>query len=175
MTSSISGRRCPQAAAFAVPLLVLLAFFSSCYLVRSEGRMNPQPTKSNGIHSTVHRKLLQQGAAKTDRIGEGCSRDDIVLIQGATPPLPSGIPTYTVEVLNTCVGDDPSCAISGIHISCGWFSSARLINPSVFRRLSFNDCLVNDGRPLLPGSSLSFQYANSFPYHLSVSSASCPP
>ncbi|OAY67015.1 TPD1 protein [Ananas comosus] len=111
-------------------------------------------------------------AEETDRIGEGCSKDDIVVYQGATAPLPSGIPTYTVEVLNVCAR---GCAIEGIHLRCGWFSSARLINPRLFRRLRFDDCLLNDGRPLPNGASLSFQYANSFPYPLSVSSASCLP
>ncbi|KAJ0988781.1 hypothetical protein J5N97_007137 [Dioscorea zingiberensis] len=176
MTSSISRRRCSTAtAAFAMALLVFLAFLSGCYPALFNGLTDPPRTTSNGGHHTAHRKLLQQGAAKTDRMGEGCSKDDILLIQGATPPLPSGIPTYTVEVLNTCTGSDPRCAISRIHISCGWFSSARLINPGIFRRLRYNDCLLNDGRPLLPGSSLSFQYANSFPYPLSISSATCPP
>nr|CAD1837982.1 unnamed protein product [Ananas comosus var. bracteatus] len=63
--------------------------------------------------------------------------------------------------------------LSDIHVACGWFSSARLINPRLFRRLRFDDCLVNDGRPLAPGQSLSFQYANSFPFPLAVTSLSC--
>ncbi|XP_009386836.2 TPD1 protein homolog 1-like [Musa acuminata AAA Group] len=101
---------------------------------------------------------------------EVCSKDDIVVHQEATPPLPSGIPTYTVQVLNTC----PSgCAVAGIHLSCGWYGSARLVDPRIFRRLSYNDCLVNDGASLPAGDSISFQYANSFRYPLSVSSVTC--
>nr|CAD1835714.1 unnamed protein product [Ananas comosus var. bracteatus] len=94
------------------------------------------------------------------------------LVEEAGPgkPLPNGIPTYTVVVLNACVQE---CAISQIHLSCGWFSSAREINPRIFRRLGYNDCLVNDGRPLANGFSISFQYANSFPYRLAVSNATC--
>lgn len=103
--------------------------------------------------------------------GEGlCSMEDILLYQGATAPLPNGIPTYTVQILNTCAG---GCAVGVIHVRCGWFSSARLINPRVFRRLSFDDCLVNDGAAIAPGGSVSFQYANSFPYPLSVASGTC--
>lgn len=111
----------------------------------------------------------------TDRVGEGCTKDDIVVHQGATPPLPNGIPTYTVVVLNLCSasGGGESCAMGNIHLSCGAFSSARLINPRIFRRLRINDCLLNDGRPLPAGSSISFEYANSFSYPLSISSASC--
>ncbi|KAL0363128.1 UNVERIFIED_CONTAM: TPD1 protein1 [Sesamum calycinum] len=110
-----------------------------------------------------------------NRIGAGagqCSKDSILVFQGATSPLPNGIPTYTVEIQNVCVSES-SCSISDIHLSCGWFSSARLINPSVFKRIGYDDCLVNDGEPLNPGESLSFQYANTFMYPLSVSSVSC--
>lgn len=110
----------------------------------------------------------------TQRVGDGCTKDDIVIHQGATAPLPNGIPTYTVQVLNVCTEKaNTGCELSQIHFSCGWFSSARLVNPRIFRRLRYDDCLVNDGRPLPSGSSVSFQYANSFPYQLSVSSASC--
>ncbi|KAK4734904.1 hypothetical protein R3W88_009165 [Solanum pinnatisectum] len=119
-----------------------------------------------------HRKLLNQGnEVETNRIwGDKCSKSDIVINQGPTAPLPSGIPTYTVEIMNVCVS---GCDISGIHLSCGWFSSARLINPRIFKRLHFDDCLVNDGKPLINGHTISFQYANTFRYPLSVSSVVC--
>ncbi|KAJ1419712.1 Heat shock protein 70 family [Sesbania bispinosa] len=41
------------------------------------------------------------------------------------------------------------CSKFDIHLTCDWFSSACLINPKVFKRLCYNDCLVNDGRPLI--------------------------
>ncbi|VVA93339.1 unnamed protein product [Arabis nemorensis] len=103
-------------------------------------------------------------------IGQDCSKEDIVVFQGSTAPLPNGVPAYTVEIVNSCVSD---CSIAEIHVNCGWFSSVRLVNPRVFRRLSYDDCLVNDGEPLGPGQTLSFQYANIFSYPLSVSSVSC--
>ncbi|KAH0879663.1 hypothetical protein HID58_067057 [Brassica napus] len=106
----------------------------------------------------------------TKRIGEECSKDDLVVFQGSTVPLPNGVPAFTVEIINACASD---CSVTEIHVSCGWFSSVRLVNPRVFRRLSYDDCLVNDGQPLSPGQTLSFQYANSFSYPLSVSSVSC--
>ena len=102
--------------------------------------------------------------------GEKCTKSDIVVNQGPTAPLPSGIPTYTVEILNVCA---TSCNIAAIHLKCGWFSSAKLINPKVFRRLGFDDCLVNDGKSLGVGESLSFQYANTFSYPMLVSSVAC--
>jgi hypothetical protein len=105
-------------------------------------------------------------------IGE-CSPNDIVVVQNATPPLPNGIPTYTAQILNECVGVGSECNIKNIHLSCGLFSSARLINPKTFRRIAPGDCLVNDGAPIGGGQSVSFQYANTFSYPLSVSNATC--
>ncbi|MCL7028723.1 hypothetical protein MKW94_006057, partial [Papaver nudicaule] len=102
--------------------------------------------------------------------GEKCSKSDIVVNQGSTSPLPNGIPTYTVEIMNVCVS---GCDISRIHLSCGWFSSARLINPRLFKRIRYDDCIVNNGKPLASGATLSFQYANTFRYPLSVSSVTC--
>ncbi|CAF2044209.1 unnamed protein product [Brassica napus] len=69
-----------------------------------------------------------------------------------------------------CVSD---CKITVINVTYGWFSSVRLVNPTVFRRLSYDNCLVKDGQPLAPGQTLSFLYANNFSYPLSVSSVSC--
>ncbi|KAI3849444.1 hypothetical protein MKX03_030840, partial [Papaver bracteatum] len=107
----------------------------------------------------------------SNRISEACSKDDIAVYQGPTTPLPNGIPTYTVQILNLCLSE--GCSISNIHVSCGWFSSARLINPRLFRRQNYDDCLVNNGDAIGPGDSLSFQYANSFQYPLYVSSVTC--
>ncbi|XP_050376705.1 protein TAPETUM DETERMINANT 1-like [Argentina anserina] len=124
--------------------------------------------------AATHRKLLVRGeenVEQPDRIwGEKCSRSDIVIDQGPTAPLPSGIPTYTVEIMNVCV---TGCNISRIHLTCGWFSSATLVNPRVFKRLRYNDCLVNDGKPLVNGGTISFEYANTFLYPLKVSHVSC--
>ncbi|XP_057418239.1 protein TAPETUM DETERMINANT 1-like [Lotus japonicus] len=136
-------------------------------------RLTEQINKT--LHSQ-HRKLLRSGTemVEPERIwGDNeCDKSDIVINQGPTTPLPSGIPTYTVEIMNMC---DSGCDISAIHLNCGWFSSARLINHKVFKRLHYNDCLVNDGRPLINGGIISFQYANTFPYPLSVSSVACVP
>ncbi|XVF08652.1 hypothetical protein REPUB_Repub07fG0021000 [Reevesia pubescens] len=127
---------------------------------------------NNTVSTPHHRKLLRGTAMEEPNRswGEKCTKADIVINQGPTAPLPSGIPTYTVEIVNVCV---TGCDISGIHLNCGWFSSARLINPKIFKRLRYNDCLVNDGKPLINGGTLSFQYANTFLYPLSVSRVVC--
>ncbi|KAI5665756.1 hypothetical protein M9H77_15609 [Catharanthus roseus] len=131
----------------------------------------------SAANSVSHRKLLQQGdtakeVEQPNRIwGDRSCSSDIVIIQGPTTPMPNGIPVYAVEITNACIA--PGCSASAIHLHCGWFSSARLINPHIFKRLQFDDCLVNDGNPLRSGQSIAFKYANTFPYQLSIASANC--
>ncbi|KAJ3671833.1 hypothetical protein LUZ60_007912 [Juncus effusus] len=186
-------RRCMLAMAVLILLFLMFGFYS--YMAIAPGIVDsPRWNRIAGLsvqresrHGAVSslRKLLSQAPGpgpqpalhpsdvSTQRVGsDSCTKDDIVIYQGATSPLPNGIPTYTVQVLNVCTGK-PDCTIGKIHLSCGWFSSARLVNPRVFRRLGFNNCLVYDGRGLPAGESVSFQYANSFPYQFSVTSASC--
>ncbi|KAG6401862.1 hypothetical protein SASPL_138730 [Salvia splendens] len=150
--------------------------------VLSETKIKSSTSITGNNHQIVslsHRKLLnngkgrerEKGAVEPNRIwSDQCSKSDIMIIQGATEALPNGIPVYTVEISNTCVS---GCDISAIHVSCGWFSSARVVNPHVFKRLRFDDCLINDGKALRNGRTLSFQYANTFRYALSVSSVRC--
>ncbi|CAK7336773.1 unnamed protein product [Dovyalis caffra] len=131
--------------------------------------------EGNYTVSAPHRKLLVRSMAmeEPNRIGEKCTKADIVISQGPTAPLANGIPTYTVQIMNMCA---TGCDISRIHLSCGWFSSARLIDPKIFKRLRYNDCLVNDGKPLVTGRTLTFEYANTFSYPLAGfwSNAYCP-
>ncbi|RLN27712.1 hypothetical protein C2845_PM05G18380 [Panicum miliaceum] len=114
---------------------------------------------------------------RPSRMDEGCAgAEDIELYQGQASPLPSGVPAYKVDVVNRCLGgelDGGVCAIAGIHVRCGWFSSVSLVDPRKFRRLGHDDCLLNDGRPLLGGETVSFEYANSFKYDLSIRVATC--
>ncbi|KMT10948.1 hypothetical protein BVRB_5g112840 [Beta vulgaris subsp. vulgaris] len=128
----------------------------------------------NDVLPSPHRKLLSpKNVDKPNRFWgdtNKCSESDILVNQGPGAPLPSGIPTYTVEILNACVS---GCDISQIHLHCGWFSSAHLVDPLIFKRIHFNDCLVNAGRALLNGQSITFQYANTYSYPLYVSSMSC--
>ncbi|OIT32989.1 protein tapetum determinant 1 [Nicotiana attenuata] len=79
-----------------------------------------------------------------------------------------GIPEYIVEIVNTC---STNCAASNIHLNCGSFASAKLVNPTIFKRLYFNDCLVNGGKPLKVGKIIRFTYSNTYMYPLSLKSA----
>ncbi|KAL5739644.1 hypothetical protein ACOSQ2_028824 [Xanthoceras sorbifolium] len=117
------------------------------------------------------RKLLNSGGG-TEANGQ-CSKDDIKIIQGTLPPQPSGIPTYRVEIINTCA---IGCAIGDIKVYCGGFTSANLINPTIFKHLPNEDfCLVNNGAPLKGGAMVSFIYTTTFMYKsFSVSSVTCP-
>ncbi|XP_019179296.1 PREDICTED: putative per-hexamer repeat protein 5 [Ipomoea nil] len=108
--------------------------------------------------------------------GPGCSTLDILVDQFASGTLWNGIPTYTVIITNTCFAGSNgtgSCTFSDIHLSCGWFSSYILVNPDVFHRIAYNDCLLKNGGNLNPKEAVSFVYADSFPYPLSVTSATC--
>ncbi|KAI4332649.1 hypothetical protein L6164_017541 [Bauhinia variegata] len=109
-------------------------------------------------------------AIAEDSSKASCSEKDIEISQAPTPPLPNGIPTYTVEISNICAS---GCNISNIHVSCGWFSSAILVNPRIFKRLLYGDCLVNNGSTLPNGRTVSFKYAQGLRYPLSVSSVNC--
>ncbi|MCO5563167.1 hypothetical protein L7F22_016804 [Adiantum nelumboides] len=130
-----------------------------------------------GNNSTESRREYQ-----VQRMGPGegrrspassCSTEDITIVQGEMGPMPDGIPSFAVQILNLCL---EGCPIADIHVSCGWFASATLVNPALFKRVGFDDCLVKEGHALQAGETLTFQYANSFQYPFSLSSASftCP-
>ncbi|KAL4560193.1 hypothetical protein LXL04_032342 [Taraxacum kok-saghyz] len=108
----------------------------------------------------THRKLLFQGSS--------CTARDLSISQskGST----TGIPQYIVQIVNTCVSSS-QCAPSNIHLHCGWFASARIVNPRFFKRLSYDDCLVNGGQMLKTGQMISFSYSNSFMYPISLKHA----
>ncbi|CAO2826963.1 unnamed protein product [Amaranthus hypochondriacus] len=128
----------------------------------------------NGVLPSPHRKLLApKRIDKPTRFWDDtnqCSESDIEINQGPGAPLASGIPTYTVEIVNACMS---GCDITGIHLRCGWFSSAHTVDPFIFRRLRYDNCLFNNGGTLQHGKSISFQYANSYSYPLSVLSIRC--
>ncbi|KAH7428412.1 hypothetical protein KP509_09G000400 [Ceratopteris richardii] len=100
------------------------------------------------------------------RLSNSCTASDINIVQGLDGT--QGIPQFVVQIVNTCI---EGCAPSEIHVSCGSFASVPLLNPLLFRRISYDDCLVNDGKPLAYGDVVRFQYANSYMYPLKLKSA----
>ncbi|XP_050224626.1 TPD1 protein homolog 1-like [Mercurialis annua] len=162
-----------------VSFLAVLSFVVrfSTGVANSEAGLNRlisnDQNSSESYYSSSNRKLLSRSLSmkQPNRIfGDSCTNADIEINQGPTASLPNGVPSYTVEISNVCF---TGCQISAIHIKCGWFSSARLINPKIFRRLRYNDCLVNDGKPLIYGGTVSFEYSNTYSYPLSVSAVIC--
>ncbi|KAF3775497.1 TAPETUM DETERMINANT 1 protein [Nymphaea thermarum] len=100
-------------------------------------------------------------------INEGmCTNRDISISQVRESS--TGIPQYIVQIVNTCMS---GCAPSNIHLHCGWFASAKIVNPRTFKRVSYDDCLVNEGLPLKNSQSIRFTYSNSFMYPLQLKSA----
>ncbi|KAL2610453.1 hypothetical protein R1flu_029026 [Riccia fluitans] len=95
-----------------------------------------------------------------------CAPHDLSLTQGPVSSA-SGIPTFNVQIVNLC----GACAMKDIHVACGNWASATPVDPYVFTRLGYNDCLVNNGRPLNSQGSVSFQYSNSAMYPMSIATA----
>ncbi|KFK42917.1 hypothetical protein AALP_AA1G055100 [Arabis alpina] len=65
---------------------------------------------------------------------------------------------YKVEVMNKC----PMCPIINLRLKCQGFPQS-LVDPTLLRVLSSStgNCVVNDGLPLSPMETLSFNYSNS--------------
>ncbi|KAH7859265.1 hypothetical protein Vadar_033876 [Vaccinium darrowii] len=89
---------------------------------------------------------------------------------------PSGFGALNVPKFNVLIVNEAWGAPSGVfdvHISCGEFASASLINPLLCRRVATGDCLLKNGKLLYPGEVISFQYANILPYPLAVLQVRC--
>ncbi|KDP27916.1 hypothetical protein JCGZ_18996 [Jatropha curcas] len=120
--------------------------------------------------TTLTKNLLQESNLSYRKllvhVTGTCTNRDISISQSRDST--AGIPQYIVQIVNTCIS---GCAPSDIHLHCGWFASARMINPTTFKRLSFDDCLVNGGKPLKNSQIIRFTYSNSFMYTLAFKSA----
>ncbi|CAL4940659.1 unnamed protein product [Urochloa decumbens] len=134
----------------ATAIALLLALLPACY------------AGGGGVAAaTVH-------AAALDDDG-GCPDGVVQVSQVNAGSLPSGIPSYSVTITNTCLG----CTVRDVHVSCGEFASTELVDPGSFQRLAYGDCLVKGGGPIGPGETVSFEYSNSFIYSMGVVSVSC--
>nr|ADE76538.1 unknown [Picea sitchensis] len=148
-------------------LLLQLLNFASIYSAGTPS-LSDMHLKVSEIVSPEMAKTQISAGHKTRRLlrtGK-CSNRDISITQ--YPDTSSGIPEYIVQIVNTCMH---GCAPSNIHLHCGWFASAKVLNPNTFRRTAYDDCLVNAGRPLKPSQIIRFAYENSFMYPLSFKSA----
>ncbi|XP_031486683.1 protein TAPETUM DETERMINANT 1-like [Nymphaea colorata] len=136
---------------------IMLTFFSgSCLVDTSNATLNKKEPKETSERSRS-RKLVTYGM---------CTNRDISISQVRESS--TGIPQYIVQIVNTCMS---GCAPSNIHLHCGWFASAKIVNPRTFKRVSYDDCLVNEGLPLKNSQIIRFTYSNSFMYPLQLKSA----
>ncbi|KAI5066813.1 hypothetical protein GOP47_0017341 [Adiantum capillus-veneris] len=142
------------------------SLFASCYALLL---MLASISVNAGLNTGDGRQ--QADVDIVERIDEWsrCTAEDILIVQGAEGPGPDGIPIFRVNIYNLC---EDGCAGGDIHVACGWFASAIVVDPTLFRRVVYDDCVVNGGRPLAGDRMLSFRYANSAPYSLSVSAVS---
>ncbi|ESR49564.1 hypothetical protein CICLE_v10033563mg [Citrus x clementina] len=68
----------------------------------------------------------------------------------------SGIPTFEVEVHNTCAS---GCDITGIHLNCAGFNSDNVIHPKIFfHQKNSILCVINKDEPLKFRAAVSFSY-----------------
>ncbi|GMY27918.1 protein TAPETUM DETERMINANT 1-like [Fagus crenata] len=151
------------------PLLILLIIlFCSLGIHLASSNEFIHSSHEDNNHSRTVNLMSKQAysSCRTLLLHGTCTNRDISISQsrGST----SGIPQYIVQIVNTCVS---GCAPSDIHLHCGWFASAGIINPRTFKRLSYDDCLVNGGKPLKTSQIIRFTYSNSFMYPLAFKSA----
>ncbi|RLN39621.1 hypothetical protein C2845_PM01G45450 [Panicum miliaceum] len=156
----------------------LVVVFSLLLLLTAAAAASFRGTSSS---SARHARKLLNNTGESSSLGSGhyystermgpddCSEEDVVVYQSSANPLPSGIPAYTVQIINVCGG----CTVADVHVSCGDFASTELVDPDKFQRVGFNDCVVKGGGPMEPSEAVSFQYSNSFSYQLNVASVAC--
>ncbi|XVF66111.1 hypothetical protein PTKIN_Ptkin10aG0008200 [Pterospermum kingtungense] len=140
-------------------LLMFIIIFCDLQMPTESAQITRVNTTTQQAHSS-QRKLLVHGTGS-------CTNRDISISQSKDST--SGIPQYIVQIVNTCVSS--RCPPSDIHLHCGWFASARIVNPTTFKRVSYDDCLVNGGKALETSQAIRFTYSNSFMYPLALKSA----
>ncbi|ESR49562.1 hypothetical protein CICLE_v10033604mg, partial [Citrus x clementina] len=102
-----------------------------------------------------------------------CSNSDIQILEQQISAQPSGIPTFEVDVHNTCAR---GCEITRIHLNCVGFSSDSVIDPKIFfHPKNSKICVINNDEPLKFRAAVSFTYTTNFMYKFSIASFQCIP
>ncbi|KAG9455135.1 hypothetical protein H6P81_008039 [Aristolochia fimbriata] len=126
---------------------------------------------SKALLLSVVSLLLAVLMVSTTRVeSKQCEGGDVEIFQFANGFGQGHIPEFLVQIVNSSPTGTP---VSNVHVSCGEFASARLVDPHVFKRLMPNDCLVKDGKQLAANEIVSFVYTNSRAYDLVVSHINC--
>ncbi|KAL2907081.1 Protein TAPETUM DETERMINANT 1 [Bienertia sinuspersici] len=82
-----------------------------------------------------------------------CGVSNIKVTTKRTGTTIEGQPQYSVTVTNNC-----PCAQSRVYLRCIGFSTVQPINPTVLK-VKGDSCLLNNGRPISKGRSISFKYS----------------
>ncbi|KNA11977.1 hypothetical protein SOVF_130110 [Spinacia oleracea] len=82
-----------------------------------------------------------------------CGVSNIKVTTRRTRNTVEGQPQYAVTISNNC-----PCAQSGVYLRCLGFSTVQPVNPRVMK-VKGNSCLINNGRPIVKGKSLTFNYS----------------
>ncbi|KAH7295141.1 hypothetical protein KP509_27G034500 [Ceratopteris richardii] len=138
----------------------ILAQLDTAYAVAPGPAFNREE-RSRSSPQDVRRLLFKVAQCRAD--------EDIQITQGSDAPTPDLIPLYSVSIVNLC--GNRRCVARNVHVACGMFASSQLVDPAVFRRVAFNDCLVNSGRPIGSGESIHFVYGSNEPIDLRILSA----
>ncbi|KAI3865043.1 hypothetical protein MKW92_007909 [Papaver armeniacum] len=152
-------------------LIVILVVFCNIFgLAQSSTTAGYETTmvQPSSSQQALNESILLHSRSRKLLSNEHCTSRDISISQSKDSSS-TGIPQYIVQIVNTCMSS--SCVPRHIHVHCGWFASAKIVNPNIFKRLSHDDCLVNNGRPLLNSQVVRFTYSNSFMYPISFMSA----
>ncbi|KAJ0961127.1 hypothetical protein J5N97_000902 [Dioscorea zingiberensis] len=92
----------------------------------------------------------QGGNGQTTR----CNLSNIGINQTRTGVLVNGVDEYAVVISNNC-----ACPQSSVLLKCAGFSTVENVDPSLFKPVGDDQCSVNNGRPLVQGSPITFNYA----------------
>ncbi|CAN8295408.1 unnamed protein product [Cochlearia groenlandica] len=109
------------------------------------------------VWSSLVLLLLQTG------FGEKCeSRSSEPTVRQTVVKLREGN-KFRVDVMNKC----PMCPVINLRLQCQGFPQS-IVDPTLLRVLSSSagNCVVNDGLPLSPMETLSFNYSNSHQFAL---------
>lgn len=139
--------------------IVVVSSLALCSIMAESTRVVPTDMQSEIVANVT--------AEKATRWGSLCPHVQIQISQGSEAM--KGIPRYTVLITNLCNG----CLVSQVHVRCGMFASANLVNPNLFKRIAVDDCLVNGGKPIASGRTIEFEYSNTYPYPMKVASFLC--
>ncbi|KAK1373915.1 hypothetical protein POM88_030108 [Heracleum sosnowskyi] len=112
------------------------------------------PTIPNGALGSLDYKKEQRCVPAVKSRSWGCSNTDVKVIIGPSGRQVQGKREWTVIIFNSC-----NCPVGGMSLSCPDFNTVEPIPSSMFLRSADGCCLINQGRALLPKTSVRFSYA----------------